>query len=234
VMKLNRGEWTESIAYPACVFCEATDSEPSKEDVLPRWIARLFAGHRKARFVSRVGRLGDPSWSGLQFETVGHFGRQTYGPCRRCNNGWLSALEAAAKPVLMPLFRGESHTIEPAALAVLAQWTVKTVLLYEYMRYEEQARYFTPENRRALFASRAIPPRTVVFAARYAGEDGTYGIGGQLPDLFPGAMPRSEAHCSSFAIKQLALQVFSFRPPKNYVGGRVSVSIPLDAWAEAR
>jgi hypothetical protein len=131
----------------------------------------------------------------------------------------------------MPLFRGESHTIVPAALTVLAQWAVKTVLLYEQMRYEERARYFTVENRRALFRSLAIPPRTLVFAARYSGEDGTYGIGGQMPELFPGALPRSEAHCSSFAIKQLALQVFSFRPPQNYVGGRLSVSIPFDAWA---
>jgi hypothetical protein len=216
--------------YPECIFC-SKHNQPSKEDVLAKWIAREFPDRDKSRFEIRKGRFDDASWPDRQFEAVGNLGSITKGPCIPCNNGWMSALESRVRPILVPLMRGESRALAKPQLSVIAQWAVKTALMYEYMRYTEEARYFTAEHRTALYKSLAIPPNTRVFAARYVGDSATYQIGGQIPH-FPGAKIR--AHSSTIAIKQFAVQVFSFRWLPEHHGSRVLPSIPNDIWAEAQ
>ena len=49
--------------------------------------------------------------------------------CATCNNGWLSALEGAAKPILTPLIRGESRRLPNDDQALIVTWTCKTALV---------------------------------------------------------------------------------------------------------
>jgi hypothetical protein len=49
--------------------------------------------------------------------------------CAECNNGWLSQLEGAAKPIIAPLIRGESRRLPYEDQALIAAWTCKTGLV---------------------------------------------------------------------------------------------------------
>ena len=197
--------------YPVCIFCRKNDSEPSLEDVIPKWIARQFPGHKKSQFVLESGRFDAPPER--RFGTVGHFGLTTTGPCKRCNNEWMSTIETSAKPILLRLMRGENHKVTSSEGLVIARWTFKTALLYEYMKYRGRPKYFTQADRTAFFKSRLMPSNTFIFAARYAGASATKSIGGPVllgrPHPSPG---RPDGYCSTTVVQQFAFQVLSFRP----------------------
>src|SRR5256885_10757883 len=114
--------------YPTCIFCRRNDSEPSKEDVLAKWIAREWPRGKKSRFRYQTGRFGTSSPDAV-WENVGNLGVVTKGPCKRCNNGWMSVLEEKAKPILKPLMRGEASTITTDQKLWIARWTIKTVIM---------------------------------------------------------------------------------------------------------
>jgi hypothetical protein len=63
------------------------------------------------------------TWSAPAFtHTVG-------GICRRCNNGWMSHLEAVAKPVLLGPMKGRRARWSSTEQQTVATWAVKTVLV---------------------------------------------------------------------------------------------------------
>src|SRR5258708_4175876 len=107
-MSAPKKKRTSASRYPRCIFCEQTDSPQHNEDVLAKWIARELAtlANTDAAFIAKTGRLGDSEWPALEYGAKGKFGWEIKGPCRRCNNTWMSNLENDAKPILLPLMRG--------------------------------------------------------------------------------------------------------------------------------
>ena len=54
--------------------------------------------------------------------------------CKTCNETWLSNnVEVPAKPILIPLIKGERVDIDSAAQKILATWAAKTVMTAEYV-----------------------------------------------------------------------------------------------------
>ena len=51
--------------------------------------------------------------------------------CETCNNNWMSQLQALAKPVLLPLIKGESQIIRGNEREILAIWATMFALVYE-------------------------------------------------------------------------------------------------------
>jgi hypothetical protein len=68
--------------------------------------------------------------------------------CQGCNGGWMSQLEAQAKPLLEPMFDGEPMTLRPDEQAVLAAWTVKTLMMLDLWRPDPEA--FSPAHHQQL------------------------------------------------------------------------------------
>jgi hypothetical protein len=210
--------------YPTCIFCQRNDSEPSKEDVIPKWIARSFPGEKKAKFTSLTGAFPGAESPEMEFGAVGKFGWEIAGPCTRCNNTWMSDLENAAKPIMLPLMRGEASMVDATQLIVLARWTLKTTMMYEFLRYES-GRYFTKRNRFDFFKSRTIPPHTFMYAARYLGSSAHYSIGGPMLISFPATTTQVPGYSAATAVGELALQVLTFKPPDRVDPG-LRVNIP--------
>ena len=52
--------------------------------------------------------------------------------CETCNNGWMSALETTAKPLLTPLITGTPCVISEADGLTIARWIVLKVLVGEH------------------------------------------------------------------------------------------------------
>ena len=68
--------------------------------------------------------------------------------CQGCNGGWMSQLEAQAKPLLEPMFDGKPMTLGPDEQPVLAAWTVKTLMMLDLWRPDPEA--FSPAHHQQL------------------------------------------------------------------------------------
>jgi hypothetical protein len=105
-----------------CIFCGSA-SDLTREHVLPDWLTEIGLdiepSIHHAGPLNRVPR----QWSAKPFRTTVKM------VCATCNNGWLSRLEGAAKPVIAPLIRGEPRRLPVDDQALIAAWTCKTALV---------------------------------------------------------------------------------------------------------
>jgi hypothetical protein len=101
----------------ACLFCGATDRKITKEHIWPQWLADVLRGlprlGRVERWSSTAG--GQASRQPFLSSTVKVF-------CDECNNGWMSQLEAAAKPLVGPMVLDEAMDLDAAAQRIVANW----------------------------------------------------------------------------------------------------------------
>ena len=190
-----------------CIFCgKHSPTKHHKEDVLPKWIAREFPGVWR----SVLGH------SGRTFAKRDEFGIVSRGPCTQCNNGWMSRLEAVAKPILVPLMKGVASNLTPEQQTTISAWFLKTCMMFEV--YDDtNPEYFEANTRKALRDALAIPAQTTIFLARYVGTN-EIRVHEMPVDLAFGPLESaawSYGYSATIAIKQLAFQIFSFRTPEN-------------------
>ncbi len=105
-----------------CVFC-GSKSNLTREHVLPEWLTEI--GLDRGSSVHHSGPLNKVprQWTSTPFRTTVKM------VCATCNNGWLSALEGSAKPILTPLICGQSRRLPDDDQALIATWTCKTALV---------------------------------------------------------------------------------------------------------
>jgi hypothetical protein len=148
-------------------------------------------------------------------------------PCKSCNNGWMSDLETAAKPIIQPLMHGKPGTITSVEQMVIARWLVKTSMNYELLR-GRSPRYFKPQDYKALIQHGAVPEELLVFLGRYVGRHTLTASDHAAPILFGANTPHAttqDGYTVTLTIGQLAMQLFSFRRPKDY-DGHIDVTVP--------
>lgn len=105
-----------------CVFC-GSSKDLTREHVLPDWLSEIGLDPRPSiHHAGPINRL-PRQWSARPFATTVKM------VCAACNNGWLSQLEGAAKPVIAPLIRGEGRRLPYDDQALIAAWTCKTGLV---------------------------------------------------------------------------------------------------------
>lgn len=210
--------------YPRCVFC-GQRNEPSKEDVLAKWIAREFPDGKLSKFKVQAGWRGkEPD---LHYMTRGHMGMITTKPCKLCNNGWMSELETAAKPIFQPLMRGIPRVITTDERLIITRWMVKTAMAYELMR-GHSPRYFKPRDYEALMLHGDVPKPLFVHLGQYVGKHATTTSDHDASITVWPNTPQATTqpgYSVTLTIGQLALQLFSFRWPKNY-DGPIDIKIP--------
>ncbi len=70
--------------------------------------------------------------------------------CSQCNNGWMSALEGAAKNIIGPfIFDHETLHLSPSDLETIATWATKTWMAYA-LNYDQLTNPFTTEEYRRM------------------------------------------------------------------------------------
>lgn len=122
-----------------CVFCGAAGL--SKEDIWPRWI-RKASPHQLTEISSQMithTHFADDESAAFVVPTITErqgdtTSRKVRKVCRtHCNGGWMSRLETAVKPLLLPLMKDSSNvTLTAAEQAVVARWAVKTSIMMQY------------------------------------------------------------------------------------------------------
>ena len=136
-----------------CVFC-GTPGSLTREHVIPDWISGLFS-MREPGIGEIVRRDGTIVSYPLRI-----FQQKVSVVCRRCNNGWMSKLEAGVKPFLGPMIqRGEPTFLSSSRRLTLARWAVKTGFMLEQLHPVERV---VPDGEYRRFYAAKAPPRGYV------------------------------------------------------------------------
>jgi hypothetical protein len=148
-----------------CIFCGGGNL--SKEHFWPEWASVLLPRYPDNRRIEQVfttenARLVKPPEVRAR---QGHSWTKTIrAVCRRCNNGWMSVLEKAAKPILTPLITSRSHALTEDSMRVLAQWIALKVMVGERNHPKDAV---TPLGDRTRFrATLALPSHLRIWVAQ--------------------------------------------------------------------
>ncbi len=96
--------------------------------------------------------------------------------CAACNNGWMSALERAARPIFVRLASGKAHSLSAGDQELLAAWMYKTALMYAYWDPENSP--FTRNCYRRFYRTQPkVPDRTMVWLTRSSSRYAQLGMG---------------------------------------------------------
>ncbi len=160
----------------SCVFCDRRTygGREGGEHVYPQWMLK-FLGLENNRSQRRVigpgtrGMPGQPATAEVfrSYRTksmrVEKFGRSTvWRVCTKCNNEWMSQLEAQAKPILTKLILGGAtlgSTLD-SERAALAHWMVKTACVFDCSETHER---FIPDRVAKLAKEGSAPPGMCLF-----------------------------------------------------------------------
>ena len=136
-----------------CIFCE-TNNANSREHFYSEWMHKLlplgthgtYSGerideHPKTKTVSRHDK---------QIKPGELFTKKMKVVCQLGNNGWMSVLEEAAKPLLTPLITGDHITLERDHLDILARWITLKTIVSEHDRRDTEV---TPQVDRSAFSA---------------------------------------------------------------------------------
>jgi hypothetical protein len=137
-----------------CIFCgkAPTTREHIWADWLTQYIPKIMPKHNSTstmvnadRGMDKVSKVwgGDPRSRRLQIV------------CGPCNNGWMSSLQTAAKPTLIPLITGKSINLTLERQKILAAWSAMSVICAEYFYPKSAAVSVT--NRRWLYQTHTAP-----------------------------------------------------------------------------
>ena len=122
-----------------CVFC----GEPAKtvEDVWPCWMTN----HLIAPGVMEIER--GPAFE-LKTHPVDRPELAIKCVCAKCNNGWMSQLQDAGKPIIERLWNEEACDLELGDCRTLSLWAVMTSMALQAFGDEETQLYSDLERER--------------------------------------------------------------------------------------
>jgi hypothetical protein len=153
-----------------CIFCGGGNL--SKEHFWPEWASPLLPSYPVNQHVEHSFTVSNKTRANPPHirNKPGHaWTKKIRVGCETCNNGWMSALETAAKPLLTPLITGTPCVISEADGLTIARWIVLKVLVGEHnIRGDAVA---TQAQRDAFRATLAIPENFRIWVGR-CGVDG--------------------------------------------------------------
>ncbi len=149
----------------ACVFCKG--KPVSDEHVWPRWLRKTLPslgaplkwehGSRPAGEQHRTVANWDLSLLDVKVKRV----------CESCNTGWMSRLEATARPILEPMIRGQARLLTVDDQRILATWVTKTAMMAEFT--EPKNRVIPPEDHASFYRTQEPLERSFAWLAAYDG-----------------------------------------------------------------
>jgi hypothetical protein len=118
----------------SCVFCESGGAGIlSNEHVIPRWLLEhLDIPKEDLLFQGVASSQTDDLIQSPRIHSTFNFVQGHV--CRRCNNGWMSRLEAVAKPLLVPLIDGQTRIEDLVATqsTIIGKWAAKTAYMHSF------------------------------------------------------------------------------------------------------
>ena len=135
-----------------CCFCGRTGTR-SQEHIWPTWAhPNLPAGEQNYYTKSRSKGNRLLEHRKLQGST---FNIRLKVVCAACNNTWMSGLESAVKPWLLPMLQGQPIRLDVIAQSRLAKYFVMKSMVADLSRNSDVI--FSQEDRTELHQAREIP-----------------------------------------------------------------------------
>jgi hypothetical protein len=197
-----------------CIFCRQT-GKLTKEHLWGDWLRQHIPrdSTHNLHFVTERER---PAQKGRLHGPGDPHSRRLLVVCNECNNGWMSALQTAAKPWLGPLARGDWLPLEYDAQCALAAWATMFAMVVEFAH---PPTVVIPQAERTGFkVTRATPPGWLIFLGRYDdphGRDGAFnhhaGVHFGIYDHPRSAFFYEEQSCG-FIVGKVMFQVWSCTP----------------------
>lgn len=167
-------------AARTCAFCDH-QGDLSGEHIWPDWLGRGgHIGTEQEGYEQRIWRshgelvVAEPKGQRSKGGQVRHQGKphqkKLRVACRDgCNGGWMSQLEQAVKPSLLPLVKDNDSNLDLHAQRTLASWATKTAMVMWFT--SDGPNGFIKQQRRALREALLPPPGTQVWCGRYDGTE---------------------------------------------------------------
>jgi hypothetical protein len=204
-----------------CVFCGG--SPVTAEHVWPGWLTRAAPAPRP--LVTQLQRRTDHTrraqpaprqWVAPAYSVTVRV------PCASCNNGWMSELEKATRPLLEPMLHGDVRILDQERQAQLAAWAFKTTAMLEFTYPQERA--IQAADLEWLFEHQEPPASVRIWIASYRGvernvfyrhdvmqlgrpAEDTVGMRHDAP------LPPPVAYGVTFGVRHVAFQLFGTTRP---------------------
>lgn len=209
---------------PPCWFCDTDMRGKSAEHVFPQWLLRDYGAANELTRPTRRDHL--TPWM-LSDRGPIPLRSLKVNVCAACNNGWMSQLEAAAKPLLTGPRAGE---LNPDDVETLARWFTKTAtVLNVSMPY----RLLVDRAARHSLAAGGMPTDLYVALHRVSRQDGVVDWAqGHSQALFPAdeaASARPDGLARSFTCHVRVLDlvgVVTTSPPRREATLHVGHGLP--------
>jgi hypothetical protein len=197
-----------------CIFCGAPAN--SEEHVWPNWM-RHFEKRKGVKHMHRKASVHTDFKVVVKHERRSGRAVTLNITCTRCNNGWISIVDANAKGILLALKNGRWGYFTPWQRRVLAAWATRFAMVYEYVDPDTVAA--SPQEREFLRLSRYPPPNWHVFVGYYRGIEWAdtwnhrYMVSEEASKIYvPSAVPNDHKSQSTvFVWGQMILNVVSGR-----------------------
>jgi hypothetical protein len=159
--------------------------------------------------------------------------------CKRCNSGWMSDLETEAKPLITPLLADLAIPLDRPIQRVIARWSIKTAMVFEFSPGKGWPSLFTAADRQIIADphSARLPADIVVWIGRKAESDVTLAAARRLLHPIPieparGPSPIEEGYGTTFAFGRLVLQVLRVKRRENSAPGITTIHPRQGPWGQ--
>ena len=185
----------------------------SKEHIWPEWASPLlpsFPVNQHVEHTITSEDKGRVTSSRTREKTGNAWTKKIRVVCETCNNGWMSRLEVAAKPILTSLIAGAPCTVTAPDAQTLSKWIAMKIMVAEHNHREDAVS--TGQQRMEFRTNLAIPEDFRIWVGR-CGVDGwqtAYWRHCATVSLSPAITPEhrlKNLHSVTFGIGQLLVFV---------------------------
>lgn len=154
-----------------CMFCQLP-KKMTDEHVWGEWVKehleRTANKHTHANIFSpEPGKLEPVD---VRIRAGDHIDSTVRTVCEDCNSGWLSGIQAVAKPFLIPLFNGESCVLDSRSVHVLSAWIAMATMTGEHFSREGRRIAITQSDRDWLMNRQSAPAGWAIWIGHYERE----------------------------------------------------------------
>ncbi len=143
-----------------CIFCGAPGV--TKEHIFPRWSHKYMSKRPSGRAQSYQGTQYPDRHDSQIVKLPGQVRDWQLkvvcgGTHLQCNSGWMNEVEKLAKPLLVPLIKGDRARVWPRDQAIIATWAVLKAMVAEFDGADR--RVTTHHTQRKRMMRHKIPPQ---------------------------------------------------------------------------
>jgi hypothetical protein len=137
-----------------CVFCGSPDV--TGEHIFSKWTHKFLSPRGKAKASFEFGRW----YHDRSDTTIGKLPGQMRDwkvkcVCGSCNNGWMRRIENRARPLIIPLIKGDDTRLSPSDQSIIASWCILKAIVGGYDTENGPRVHY---KQRQYFRKHGIPP----------------------------------------------------------------------------